>query len=45
MSRCEVCKTREDVEFVVDPFDDEIKGWENLRNLCPDCYADIMADI
>jgi hypothetical protein len=42
---CEVCGTKEDVEYIPDPFDEEVWGDTNMRWLCDNCANEIAQDI
>lgn len=44
--RCENCnELKHDVERTVDPYLEDVKGIEVLKNLCTDCRNQLAADI
>lgn len=46
MVTCEICgKLGNDVDYVVNPYDQEIYNEENWQWLCDDCYCSCRDDI
>ena len=43
--KCERCGTDEDVDYVIDPYQQEINDREIWVYLCPDCYHECCMDI
>ena len=42
---CERCGTTENVDYVIDPYDEEINDIERWCYLCPECYKEYLYDI
>ena len=46
MHDCEECgEYKDDVEYIADPYDEEISGEVNMRYLCAKCQGELAADI
>lgn len=46
LKTCEIClKRKGDVEYVTDPFEEELNDRVVKRNLCTRCYNDLVLDI
>ncbi len=46
MHKCDECgKFKPDVEYVANPYDEELYGETNMEWLCNDCYWDIAAEV
>ena len=44
--KCDICgKTKPDVKYVADPYDDDLLEETNMMWLCDDCYQDRIAAI
>lgn len=46
--RCDHCgklKPKEDVEYTINPYEEDVKGRIIWEKICTDCYRELLADI
>lgn len=45
VAQCDRCRTTENVEYCIDPYQEEINEIVVWVYLCPDCYQEYLWDI